>query len=269
MTVELILQLIALGTSVGFMAGLLGIGGGGIFVPVLTSLFLANHVESTYVVHLALGTSMTTIVATSLSSMLAHNKHKNVLWPIVKKMVPAIIVGAFITTFVVVYINSKALALFFTIFMAYVSFKMAFGGKKPLSAEHAKQASMFPALGIGSISTLVAIGGGSLTVPYLVSLGNDIKKAIGTSAAIGFPLAIAGSLGYLINGWNIEVSSSLENSGIIGFVHLPAVVILSICGFISAPIGANFANKLPMATLKKIFATLLLALSIKMMLSVF
>jgi len=268
LTIEFIVQLVMLGSIVGVVAGLLGIGGGGIFVPVLTSLFIANNVSSDYVVHLALGTSMTTIVATSLSSMLAHQKNNNVLWHIVKRFSPAIIIGAFLTTFAVPYVNSQTLAIFFACFMAYVSYKM-FAGSKKLQAElsEPKPISLLPAFGIGSLSTLVAIGGGSLSVPYLVSLGHNIKKSIGTASAIGFPLALAGSIGYLLNGQTVTASSGeLNNSAwIVGFVHLPAVAILSICGFITAPIGANLANKMPVLLLKRLFAFLLFGLSIKML----
>lgn len=267
-SMEFAIQLVFLGSIVGFMAGLLGIGGGGIFVPVLTSLFFSMNIDNSYIVHLALGTSMTTIVATSLSSMLAHRRNKNILWPVVKLMAPVIIISAFLTTFIVVYVNSQVLAMFFTIFMAYVSYKMFFGSKNVGSTPKELPVKLFPAVAIGSISTLVAIGGGSLSVPYLVSRGRDIKKAIGTSAAIGFPLALAGSLGYFINGWNIQVQGQFSETGILGFVHVPAVVILSICGFITAPIGANLAHKLPMNILKKVFATLLLGLSIKMLLTI-
>lgn len=264
-SLELTVQLVLLGSIVGILAGLLGIGGGGVFVPVLTSLFLANHLHESMVVHIALGTSMATIVTTSFSSMLAHKKNQNILWSDVKVMAPAIIVGAFSTTFMIVYLNTQVLTLIFTAFMAFVSYKMFKGGKKDSTAREQLPVSVVPAFTIGSISTLVAIGGGSLSVPYLVSKGRDIKKAIGTSAAIGFPLAIAGTLGYLINGWFADQSSEISLPGVVGFIHLPSVIVLSICGFFSAPIGANLAQKLPMNTLRKIFACLLLCLSLKML----
>ncbi len=265
---ELAIQLILLGSIVGFLAGLLGIGGGGIFVPILTSLFLALNIDDTYILHLALGTSMTTIIATSLSSMLAHRRNHNILWPEVKLMAPAIIAGAFFTPFIVIYVNSHILAVLFTLFMGFVSYKMFFGSKNVANKAQELPVKVIPAFAIGSISTLVAIGGGSLSVPYLVSRGRDIKKAIGTSAAIGFPLALAGSLSYLINGWGVEVYGSFADTGILGFIHVPAVIILSLCGFITAPLGANLAHKLPMNILKKVFAALLLGLSIKMLLTI-
>ena len=267
LSLELVGLLLLLGSIVGFFAGLFGIGGGGIFVPVLTSLFISLQIDNQYVVHLALGTSMTTIVATSCSSMLAHRRNKNVDWSAVKIMAPMIIVAAFTTTFFVNYVNTLSLSVLFTAFMAFVSYKM-FIGSKPVNdkASSNRPVTLAPAAGIGILSTLVAIGGGSLSVPYLVSRGFNIKKAIGSSAAIGFPLAIAGSLGYLLNG-DASVFNSASLSGIIGFVHIPSVIILSICGFITAPLGANMAQKLPISVLKKLFAILLMMLSIKMLLT--
>ena len=267
LSLDVVVSLVLLGSAVGFVAGLFGIGGGGIFVPVLTALFISLGYSSQYVVHLALGTSMTTIVATSLSSMLAHRRNRNVDWQAVKAMVPVIILAAFLTTFIVSYVNTLSLSLFFTAFMAFVSFKMFKGGKASARQTQKQPAQIIPAAGIGIVSTLVAIGGGSLSVPYLVSRGFDIKKAIGTSAAIGFPLALAGSLGYLLNG-DSNTLSAQQSSWIVGFVHLPSVLILSVCGFLTAPLGANMAQKLPIAILKKLFAVLLMLLSIKMLLTI-
>ena len=268
--IDLIFILAILGGSVGVVAGLLGVGGGGVFVPVLTTLFISLNVSNENVVHLALGTSMTTIVATSLSSMLAHKRNQNVEWDAVKVMVPTIVVAAFLTTFVLDFINTLSLTLFFTAFMAFVSFKMFKGAKQEEVETPIKPVQLAPSAGIGIISTLVAIGGGSLSVPYLVSRGRGIKKAIGTSAAIGFPLAVAGSLGYLLNG-NIVMPKGEDATlywGVVGYVHLPAVAILAVFGFITAPIGANLAQKLPVKVLKRIFAILLMLLSLKMLLSV-
>ncbi|MDD4504920.1 MAG: sulfite exporter TauE/SafE family protein, partial [Sulfurospirillaceae bacterium] len=118
---------------------------------------------------------------------------------------------------------------------------------------------------IVAISALVAVGGGSLTVPYLGGQNVDLKKAIGTSAAIGFHLSIAGTVGYIVNGWDEGFSSSSMSAG---FVHLPAVVLISLVSFFTAPYGAKVAHKLPVAKLKKVFALLLMILSIKMLTSI-
>jgi uncharacterized membrane protein YfcA len=262
---EYILAFLLLGSIVGFMAGLLGIGGGGIMVPILTSLFLTMGMPIDMVVHLALGTSMAAIIFTSLSSLRAHHLRKSVMWDVVRNITPGIISGTFIATFIAAYASSLSLALFFSSFMAYVAVQM-FRNKKPRI--HVKATgSMHLFLvgsGIGAISALVSIGGGSLTVPYLVSRNFDIKKAIGTSAAVGLPLAISGTLGYLINGWS---HTSVENYTF-GFIYLPAVVLISITSVLSAPYGVKVAHYLPVSKLKKIFAVLLILLSLKMLLSV-
>jgi uncharacterized membrane protein YfcA len=247
------------------MAGLLGIGGGGIMVPLLTSMFLALDMPVEKVVHLALGTSMAAIVFTSLSSLRAHHLRGGVIWHYVKKITPGIIVGTFAATFIAAIANTLFLAVFFSSYMAYVSFRM-FKNNKPVAKGKAKPVKhlFLVGSGIGAISALVSIGGGSLTVPYLVSKNIDIKKAIGTSAAIGLPISISGALGYIINGWD---NTSMDNYTL-GYVYLPAVLYISITSFIFAPLGAKLVHVLPVQTLKKIFALLLIILSIKMLFSI-
>lgn len=262
---EWIAAFLILGLVVGFMAGLLGIGGGGIMVPVLTSIFLAQGLQVENVVHLALGTSMASIVFTSFASMRAHHKKGAVEWGIVKLMAPGVVLGTFLATFIAAWMHSSHLAIFFAIFMGYVSFQMA-RDKKP---KHGRKLLGAPALFgggsfIGAISALVSIGGGSLTVPFLVWQNVDLKRAIATSAAIGFPLSIAGTLGYIINGFMHPNSMEFAT----GFVYLPAVFLISIVSYFTAPLGASLAHKLPVKKLKKIFALLLLILSLKMLFSV-
>lgn len=262
---EWILAFLVLGLVVGFMAGLLGIGGGGIMVPVLTSIFLAQGVPVEQVVHMALGTSMASIVFTSFSSMRAHHKKGAVMWNVVKYMAGGVVIGTFAATFLATYMKSVHLAIFFAIFMAYVSIQMAIDKKPKPSRELSAPSSLFGVGSlIGSVSALVSIGGGSLTVPYLVWQNVDLKKAIATSAAIGFPLSIAGTVGYMINGM-IHASSS---EMMLGFVYLPGVVLISIVSYFTAPLGARMAHTLPVGKLKKIFALLLMTLSIKMLTSV-
>ena len=262
---EWMLLFLLLGSFVGFMAGLLGIGGGGIMVPILTSIFLLHGIAVDNVVHLALGTSMAAMIVTTFSSFRSHNSKGGVVWLAVKGMVYGIILGTFFATFLASYLSSLYLAVFFALFMAFVSSQMFLNKKPKPSRELSGNAGLFVAdSGIGAISALVSIGGGSLTVPYLTWQNIEIKKAIGTSAAIGLPISIAGSIGYLVNGW----SNSSPDDYIFGYVYLPAVVLISITSFITAPYGAQMAHKLPVSSLKKIFAVLLIILSIKMLLSV-
>lgn len=265
MSFELILVFLILGAFVGFMAGLLGIGGGGILVPVLTTIFIYQGFAMDNVVHIALGTSMACIMVTSFSSLRAHHANGAVIWHLVKAMAPAIIAGTFLATFVAAQISSKGLAIFFSVFMAYVASQMFRSKKIQASGSAAgKLEFSFVAFGIGAISALVSIGGGSLTVPYLTWRSIDIRKAIGTSAALGFPIAITGTLGYLINGF---AAGNVNPEYALGFVYLPAVLLVTIPSFFTAPIGARLTQTLPVQTLKKIFGVLLLVLSVKMLVS--
>ncbi len=263
--VEWILSFLLLGSFVGFMAGLLGIGGGGIMVPVLTSIFLLQGIPVEKVVHLALGTSMASIIITSISSSRAHHSKGGVIWDVVKGMVPGIIAGTFAATFLVSHISPIYLAVLFSMFMAYVSVQM-FLNKKPKPSRNlaGNTGLLIAGSGIGAMSALVSIGGGSLTVPYLTWQNVDIKRAIGTSAAIGLPISIAGTLGYVINGWEPYSMGSYT----IGFVYLPAALLISVTSFFTAPYGAKLAHRLNISILKKVFSVLLIILSIKMLISI-
>lgn len=262
---DTILIFMVLGAVVGFMAGLLGIGGGGIMVPVLTSIFLYNKIPLESVVHIALGTSMASIIVTSASSLLAHRKHQGIIWSVVKSMAPGVLIGTFLATYLVSYISAEHLAIFFACFMAYVAVQM-FLDFQPRSTK--KIPGVIPLFatgnGIGAISAMVAIGGGTLTVPYLTWHNVSLRKAIGTSAAIGFPIAISGTLGYLINGLNAEFKADF----LIGYIYLPAVFAISVISFFTAPLGARLAHTLPIPKLKKIFALFLVLLSVKMVFSI-
>ena len=265
MEVEWILAFLLLGSVVGFMAGLLGIGGGGIMVPVLTTIFLIQGIPVEQVVHLALGTSMASIIVTSFSSLRAHHFRGGVIWKVVKGMAPGIILGTFLATFLASYMSSAHLAMFFAVFMAYVSLQMFLNKKPKPSRELVSHFGLFSAGSfIGAVSALVSIGGGSLTVPFLVWQNIDVKKAIGTSAAIGLPISLAGTLGYLING----CASTIVETYTFGFVYLPAVLLISATSYFAAPFGARAAHALPVSILKKVFAVLLMLLSVKMLTSV-
>ena len=262
---EIILAYAALGSVVGVLAGLLGIGGGLLMVPALTSLFIWQGYPVDQVVHLALGTSMASIVVTSISSMRAHNRRGGVIWPVVKNISPGIVVGAFLATFLAAALSGVFLAVFFACFLVFVSVQMFLNKKPKPSREIPGFAGLFTAgLGIGGFSALVSIGGGTLSVPYLSWHNVDVKKAIGTSAAIGFPISVAGTIGYLVNGWSVDISGWL----ILGYVNLPAVLLISALSFFTAPLGAHLAHSLPVPVLKKGFALLLLVLAAKMLYSV-
>ena len=256
------LAYIALGAFAGFFAGLFGVGGGLTLVPFMYMLFVAQGFPAEHVMHLALGTSMAAILFTSISSVRTHHAHGAVLWPIVKRITPGIVVGTLLGTHIASLVPTKALALIFTIFICYVSVQMILNIKpKPHREMPGVLGTSLVGAFIGGLSCLVAIGGGVLSVPFMTWCNVKVQNAIGTSAAIGFPIALGGALGYIWNGW----SESGLPEGSIGFVYLPAVVGVAIASIMTAPIGARKTHELPVATLKRIFAAILLVLAGKML----
>lgn len=262
--IEWILVYMALGAFVGFMAGLLGVGGGGILVPLLAAIFTHQGMIAENIVHVALGTSLTCMIISSLASIRAHASRGSVEWPIVAGMAPGIILGAFLVTQVAADVDSAYIALFFSLFMALVAGQMFLNwAPEPSQKPRTFRGLMMSGVGIGSISALAAVGGGFLTVAYLGYKNVNMKSAIGTSAAMGFPISVAGTVGYLISGW----SKTLSNPLTLGFIYVPAFLAISIASYVAAPYGARMSHSLPEAYLKKIFAIISLILSISMLFS--
>lgn len=258
---------IALGLFTGFSAGMLGIGGGLVMVPVLTMLFSAQSgFPPGEVLHIALGTSAAAIVFTSLSSLRAHHQHGAVRWDIVFRITPGILFGTLLGTLFASNIDARPLAVFFTCFVCYVALQMILDLKpKPTRQLPGTFGVMATGTGIGAISSLVAIGGGSFTVPFLTWCNVPVRTAIGTSAAVGFPIALGSALGYAFNGYQ---HAGLPPSSI-GFIYLPALVWLVPPSMLLAPIGARTAHRLPVATLKRVFACLLAVLAARMLWKLF
>jgi len=255
-----------LGVIVGIFAGLLGVGGGGIMVPVLATLFTWQDFPREQIVHTALATSMAVIVVTSISSFRAHHAESAVLWPLVWRISPGILGGTFAATFIAAQVSSQFLAIFFTGFMICIAIQMTINARpKPSRQLPGGFGLTLVGTGIGGISALVAIGGGVLSVPFMTWCNIPLPKAIGTSAAIGFPIAIAGTLGYLINGWQVEGMQGWH----LGYIYLPAALLISFVSYLTAPVGARFAHSLPVATVRKLFAGLLVLLCLKMLHTVF
>jgi len=253
---------LVLGAVAGFFAGLLGVGGGAIMVPVLALMFDAQGFPEQHLMHLALGTSMATIVFTSISSLRAHHGHGAVVWPIVKSIAPGIVVGTLLGAQIAGRVPTKPLAIFFALFIAYVAVQMILNVKPKPSRQLPGKAGMFGVGAfIGGISALVAIGGGSLSVPFMTWCNVKVHHAIGTSAAIGFPIALAGTIGYMVSGYG---AGNLP-AGSWGFIYLPALAATVIVSMLVAPLGARVAHSLPVPTVKKIFAALLLVLLAKML----
>jgi uncharacterized membrane protein YfcA len=250
-----------LGAVAGFFAGLLGVGGGAIMVPVLALMFAAQGFPEAHLMHLALGTSMAAIIFTSISSLRAHHGHGAVRWPIVRTIAPGILVGTFAGAQLASIVPTRPLAIFFTLFMSYVAFQMLANIKPKPSRQLPGAFGMFVVgSGIGAVSALVAIGGGSLSVPFMTWCNVKMHEAIGTSAAIGFPIAVAGTLGYLVGGWGAGGLPAWS----FGYVYLPALAACVVVSMLTAPLGAKAAHSLPVATLKKIFAGVILLLLAKM-----
>ncbi|OZY87277.1 hypothetical protein CBP51_09945 [Cellvibrio mixtus] len=265
MDIYFIISLLALGAFTGFFAGLFGIGGGGIMVPMLTLLFAQQQFPVEHVVHMALATSMAAIVPTAIASLRAHHKHKAVLWAVVIKITPGILLGTFAGTFLASYLSATPLAIFFSCFMALVALQMVFNRKPPATGTLPGTIALSATgSGIGAISALVAIGGGTLTVPFLVWCNVALPVAIGTSAAVGLPIALSGAVGYAING--LHVANLPAHS--LGYIFWPAVLAMAAVSFLTAPLGAKLAHRLPVALLKKLFALLLVGLSLQMLVSV-
>ncbi len=264
-TFEIVFSFIMLGVVAGFLAGLIGIGGGAIMVPVLISVFLSRGDSVEDVVHLALVTSMACMVVTSFSSFRAHQAKRAVRWDIVKVMAIGTALGSYLFAIIASSFNSLFLTVFFVAFMLFVCKQMFFGVTLKANAELPKKTILFAVgLLIGSISSLVSIGGGSLTVPYLTRHKVDIKHAIGTSSAIAFPIAVAGTAGYLTLG----LLNNSSNGWVVGHVDLIAVLFVSCAGYLMAPVGVACAHRMPAPMLKKLFSVLLLLLSIKMLYTV-
>jgi uncharacterized membrane protein YfcA len=258
---ELLIYLFA-GSITGVLSGLFGVGGGLIIVPILTFLFLGLHFPEAHIMHMALGTSLATIILTSISSARAHHHKHNVNWAIVKKITPGIVAGTLLGSLLATQLHSNWLKIIFVIFGFFVAMQLFFD---LAPSPHRKlpgiaAVSLAGAL-IGLASSFVGIGGGTLSVPYLVYCNVGIRKAIGTSAAIGLAIAVAGTSGFVIAGWNIQNLPRYSS----GFIYLPAVAGIAIASIFTAPVGANLAHRLPPATLKRLFATLLVIVGMVML----
>jgi uncharacterized membrane protein YfcA len=254
------------GAVAGFFAGLLGVGGGVVLVPLLTIIFARQGFPANEVLHLALGTSIATILFTSLSSLRAHHRHRAVLWPVMRDLTPGILTGTLLGALLAARISSRALSIFFVGFMIFVALQMI-ANLRPRPSRNLPGRAGLGVAGtvIGAIASLAAMGGGALTVPYLIWCNVRAHQAIGTSAAVGLPIAIGGSIGYVWNGWG---HTGLP-SGSLGFVYLPGLGVILVASVLAAPLGARLAHRLPVAVLKRIFAALLLVLSARMLWSLY
>jgi uncharacterized membrane protein YfcA len=254
-----------LGAIAGYLAGLFGVGGGLVLVPVLLFLFDAQHFSAEHVMHLALGTSMATILFTSLASMREHHLHGAVNWRVVRNITPGILLGTGIGTVFATSIPPHFMGVFFSMFMYFAAAQILFD-VRPHASRQLPGTTGMTLTGIltGWLSSLVSIGGGTVVVPFLVWCNVSLRNAIGTSAAVGFPVAVGGTIGYVVTGLRIHTLPIYS----LGFVYLPALFWVALATVITAPIGARGTHHLKTEVLRKLFALLLLVLATKLLFKV-
>lgn len=251
-----------LGAFAGFVAGLFGVGGGLTLVPILFMLYSAQGFPVDHVMHLALGTSMTTIVFTSIASMRAHHAHGAVQWDIVRAMAPGLLAGTFGGSLLAGLVPTRPLVWCFVVIVFYASAQMMLDFKPKPHRQMPGPVGQFIAGGlIGIVSALVAAGGGFLSIPFMVFCNVVIHRAVGTSAALGFPIALAGMVGYIVAGWNAEGVPQYA----FGYIYLPALIGIVSVSMLIAPLGAKLAHKLPVKQLKRAFGGFLALLASKML----
>jgi uncharacterized membrane protein YfcA len=250
----LIAALLALGAAIGFAAGLLGIGGGMLAVPFMVMLFTAQKFPPQHIVHMAIATSLATIMFTSVSSMRAHHKRGAVLWPVVKLLAPGILLGSLIGAKIAGALPARWLTLIFALFVGVSATQLLLGRKPKPTRQLPGSAGMFGAGGaIGLLSAIVGAGGGFLSMPFMLWCNVSMHNAVATSAALGFPIAAAGTIGYVISGWHMTGITP----GAVGYIHVPALLTLVAASVTTAPLGARVAHSLDTGRLKRVFAMLL------------
>ncbi len=252
MSLSIIFLYAVTGIVAGFLAGLFGVGGGLIIVPALMYCFFLQGFDPSISMHIAIGTSLATIILTSISSTRAHHAHGAVQWIIVKRMVLGIFIGALLGALLAKNLKAEVLKTIFAVFEIFIAFKLLSNLKTTTHRGNLPKTwgLMAAAVLISVISALVGIGGGSLSVPFLRWTGLSMQKAVATSAAFGLPIAIAGTLSFM---WTGSGNLLLPEYSV-GFIYLPALLTVGLLSILLAPLGARCAHGLPAATLQKVFA---------------
>ena len=256
---------LAIGAATGFFAGLLGIGGGTIIVSSLAVMFAAQGFPADYNMHMAIGTSLAAIIAGAWASFRAHDRHGAVDWKTVKGMIPGLMAGVIGGAVIARFMKPGFLKYFFLGFMALIIFQLVFNVRPKASRDLPGPVGL-NAMGvvIGLCSAWFGGGAAAVGVPFLTWCNLSTHRAIGTVAALGFPVAIAGAIGYAVAGWNVDGLPPWSA----GFVYLPAFAGIALTRIIVAPYGARLAHKLRGPTLRRIFAIFLIAVAAKVAVSV-
>ncbi len=249
---------LAIGGVVGFIAGLLGIGGGMTMIPLLTLIFGYQHFPPEHILHIAVATSLATIVFTSISSVRAHHAHGAVVWPIFWKLGPGILAGSLLGPQIVSGLSTAALSGVFAAFAAFTATRLLRNPKPRATRMLPGPLGMFGVGGaMGALSSMVGAGGAFISVPFMTACNVRIHNAVATSAALGLPIAVAGTAGYLIAG--------LRQAGMppytVGFINLPALVAIASASVLAAPAGARMAHRWPVGRLRRAFAALLFCIA--------
>ena len=251
-----------IGAAAGTTAGLLGLGGGAVIVPALYMVFSAQNMPAEMIMHMAVGTSLATIIFTSLSSIYTHHQKGAVQWPLVAKLLPSLVLGVVAGSLLADQLSSDLLRILFGLFELLVAAQMMFT-LIPEAQKKDQRGVVYSVAGgvTGGVSALMGIGGGSVMVPFLSWCGINMRGAVATSAACGFPLALFGALSFIVLGQG-------ENQNIEwtwGYIYLPALLGILLASIVFARLGAKLAHRVPLLILRRVFAGVLLLIAIKML----
>jgi uncharacterized membrane protein YfcA len=262
MDLALIAAFVAIGATIGFLAGLFGLGGGMTMVPLLTFIFTHESFVAEHVVHVAVATATATILFTGIASTREHHRHGAIRWPIVAAMAPGMVAGSFVGPQVVATMSTSILAGLFGAFVAVMATQILLDRKPAVSREIPGAAGLAAVgSGIGLVSSMVGAGGAFISVPYMAAHNVPLRNCVATSAALGLPIAVAGTIGYVVAGWRAAGLPPWS----VGYVYLPALVAIVVGSVVSAPMGARAAHRWPVARLRRAFALLLYVLAAYML----
>jgi len=258
---EMFIEFALIGILAGYLAGFLGIGGGFVVVPALTYLFLRDPATAPWAIHMAVATSLGTMLVTSLSSIIAHQRKGAIRWSLVRSLAGGLVVGAILGAAVADRLNGDALVRVFGIFAILAGLQLILSrqpdGEKPLPGR-----PMLSLTGviIGGISSLIGIGGGALTGPWQLWHGIRAQNAVATSAACGYPIAIAGTVSFILFGLGNQLPS-----GALGYVHVPAFLGIALTSAMAAPLGAATVHRLQPKLVKRLFGGFLILVGLRML----